>query len=45
MRGYGVWMGAMIGLSGVFGYDEAEYVTKPLCPLSRSCLVYFGYEM
>ena len=38
-------MEAMIGRSGVFGYDETKNVTISFFPLSRSHLVYFGYEM
>ena len=45
MRVAGAWMEAMIGRSGVFGYNETENVANSLCLLSQSYFVYFGYEM
>ena len=36
---------AVIGRSGVFGYDKTEDITDSRCPRSKSYLVYFGYEM
>ena len=45
IRVAGAWIEAMIGRSGVFGYDETDNAANSLCRRYQTYLVYFGYEM